>query len=186
MNKTTSGTLVLFTCGLLLLANGLWIPAKAILAQHLLQNSWDKSLTNARAVKPWPWADTWPVARLQVPAHKVDIIVLAGTNGEALAFGPGHLEESSTPGSRGNCVFAGHRDTSFNFLRDIKPGEKLIIQGVDGKYHSYQVTATAIREADKINLEKSDESWLTLITCYPFTTITPGGPLRFLVFARMV
>ena len=187
MKKSTTGAIVLvFLCGCLLLAKGLWIPAKAALAQHLLRQSWQESLTSGQAIKPWPWADTWPMARLKVPQHNIDAIVLAGTSGEALAFGPGHLRESSMPGAAGTCVLAGHRDTSFGFLARIKPGEKLILQGADGRNHIYQVTTTTIREASKIHLEQPRESWLTLITCYPFGAIVPGGSLRFLVFAKMI
>ena len=80
----------------LLLAFGLWhlgqagyIAAKAELAQYLMQRSWQQTLAGARAVKPWPWADTWPVARLT--AADVDLFVLAGADGRALAFGPGQI-----------------------------------------------------------------------------------------------
>lgn len=63
--------------GLVLVAQGLWIPAKAVLAQVLLQYAWTQTVdaggpngTDPAAIhRPWPWADTWPVARLRAPAH---------------------------------------------------------------------------------------------------------------------
>ena len=72
------------------LGHGAWIHAKAWLAQLLLQRAWERTLRGEAAAKPWPWADTWPVARLRVPAHGVDLIVLSGVSGRTLAFGPGH------------------------------------------------------------------------------------------------
>ncbi len=187
MNKKASkGIIGIATCACLLLGYGMWIPTKAYLAQYLLHRAWEKSLTGEQTVKPWPWADTWPVARLQAPGHGVDAIVLAGTSGEALAFGPGHLSRSGTPGLIGNCVLAGHRDTSFTFLEMVKEGEILILQDTNGINHLYQITATSIMEAGAIQLEQTEKSWLTLITCYPFEAVIPGGPLRFIVFAKKV
>ena len=75
----------LFGLALLLLALGLWqlggaavIHGKAWLAQRLLERAWAVTLAGGGPVKPWPWADTWPVARLKVPALDVDLFVLAG------------------------------------------------------------------------------------------------------------
>src|SRR5688500_11563212 len=48
------------------LANGAYIHAKAWLAQRLIASAWARTLEGEREVKPWPWADTWPVARLKV------------------------------------------------------------------------------------------------------------------------
>jgi len=87
-------TLVLL--GLWQTGSGTWIYVKAKLAQVLLQRAWAVSLAGQRDVKPWPWADTWPVARLVVPSLGIDQIVLAGAHGRTLAFGPGQLESGSS------------------------------------------------------------------------------------------
>ena len=69
------------------------IKAKAWLAPILIQQAWEQTLlSGGEAVKPWPWADTWPVARLWVPALGVERLVLAGDSGNALAFGPGRVQ----------------------------------------------------------------------------------------------
>ena len=89
--------------GALLIGLGLWqagesayIEAKAWLAQDLLEDAWAKTLGGAQQVKPWSWADTWPVARLQAPDLNIDRIVLAGASGRTLAFGPaGSFETAS-------------------------------------------------------------------------------------------
>ena len=111
-----------------------WIHAKAILAQMLLEHSWQARLNGAEegAAKPWPWAGTTPVARLQVPRLEVDQMVLAGASGRSLAFGPGHLTGTALPGERGNSVITGHRDTHFNFIGELRTGDTFRVQRPDG------------------------------------------------------
>jgi hypothetical protein len=101
---------LLFAAALLLLAGmwqlggGLAIRGKAILAQILVRDAWERTLKGERQAKPWPWADTWPVARLSVPAQRIDLFVLAGANGRTIAFGPGHVFGTAPPGEEGNSV----------------------------------------------------------------------------------
>jgi sortase len=101
---------------------GSWIYAKARLAQVLLQRAWSRALAGEAMPKPWPWADTWPVARLRMQHPSVDLIVLAGASGRTLAFGPGHVTSSALPGQEGTVMLTGHRDTHFRFLRAVTPG----------------------------------------------------------------
>ena len=179
------GALVL--SGTLSLANGAWIPAKAALAQVLLDIAWQETLRTRGSTRPWPWADTWPVARLIAPSHKKSMVVLAGADGAALAFGPGHLTTSAPPGASDNSVIAGHRDTHFAFLKSLKPGDALQLQARDGVLHHYRVTrASVVHETDTSVLEPSQDPMLTLITCYPFFALVSGGPLRYVVHARGV
>jgi hypothetical protein len=97
---------------------GSWIYAKARLAQVLLQRAWSRALAGEAMPKPWPWADTWPVARLRMQHPSVDLIVLAGAYGRTLAFGPGHVTSSALPGQEGTVMLTGHRDTHFRFLKE--------------------------------------------------------------------
>lgn len=173
----------LLFCGCYYLGTGLWIPAKAALAQHLLKGAWHKSNVIQSDVKPWPWADTWPVGRLQNSRLGVDHVILEGDSGEVLAFGPGHLVMSSPPGGEGHCILAGHRDTSFGFLRNLVKGDLLTLEG-RGNRRIYRVVRTDIVEAAQLYLDADQTGLLTLITCYPFDAITPGGKLRFVVTAR--
>ena len=173
--------------GTLSLAHGAWIPAKARLAQVLLDHAWHETLRSGDSAKPWPWADSWPVARLTAPSHKKSMVVLAGADGAALAFGPGHLTTSAPPGASDNSVIAGHRDTHFAFLGSLKPGDALQLQARDGVLHHYRVTrASVVHESDTSVLEPSQDPMLTLITCYPLAALVSGGPLRYVVHARGV
>ncbi len=189
MARRVSRQLLFVTCLLALgfwqLGRGAWIPAKAWLAQELMGKAWDRAAAGESEPVPWPWADTWPVARLIAGNGSVDLIVLEGGSGRTLAFGPGHLGGSAMPGEAGNSVIAGHRDTHFRFLRDLALGDQLYIESVDGKRHRYAVVDLDVVDARRASvLLDSDDALLTLVTCYPFEAVRPGGPLRYVVTAR--
>lgn len=168
----------------LCITDGLYIKAKAIVAQHLLLRAWEKTVAFDAPVKPWPWADTWPVARLQVERLGIDCIVLEGESGEVLAFGPGHLSESAKPATNGNCVLVGHRDTAFAFLKNLEKGDILKIHNIHQQERSYEVVSTAVKKSNSLFVEETVTPWLTLITCFPFNSLRSGGDQRFVVFAR--
>jgi len=169
------------------LGHGAYIPAKAWLAQELMQRAWTRAAKYDERQVPWPWADTWPVARLSAKSGEVDLIILAGGSGRTLAFGPGHLSASSLPGEKGNSVIAGHRDTHFSFLRDIEIGESLFIETIGGRKHLYKVIGIDVVDARRGSLLLDTEaSILSLVTCYPFDAREAGGPLRYVVTAKML
>jgi len=169
------------------LGQGAYIPAKAWFAQELMQRAWLRAGKDVERPVPWPWADTWPVARLTAKAREVDLIILEGGSGRTLAFGPGHLSASAMPGETGNAVIAGHRDTHFRFLRDVEPGELLGIESVQGQRHVYKVIGAEVVDSRKGSLVlDTDAAMLTLVTCYPFEERQSGGPLRYIVTAKML
>ena len=172
-------------CGIWLLGHGVWIHAKGELAQHLLWHAWARTLAGDTTVKPWPWADTWPVARLQLPAHGVDLIVLDGVSGRTLAFGPGHVSGTPLPGADGVAVIAGHRDTHFRFLRHVQAGDEIVIEAPGRRRARFRVRERAVGDARTAVLAGADDApELVLITCYPFDALRPGGPLRYVVLAE--
>jgi sortase A len=170
--------------GLWQIGEGSWIYAKARLAQVLLRRAWSRTLAGERDVKPWPWADTWPVAKLTVPSMHIDLIVLNGAYGRTLAFGPGYSESSAFPGSPGTTILTGHRDTHFYFLRRLERQDEIVIDTPDGSSRRYRVVEKRIVDARTDSIRLSEEGGaLILVTCYPFDSIVPGGPLRYLVMA---
>lgn len=178
---------IVFVCGALVFGRGALIPIKAIVAQQLLQSAWQRSRGADEAHRPWPWADTWPIARLHVERLGVSQVILAGTNGAALAFGPGHLFASARPGGNGNTVFAGHRDTHFSYLGDLRVGDRLELELRAGGTAVYTVRSTRIvHELDAVVIAESGRAMLTLITCYPFDAVFSGGPLRYAVVAEQI
>ncbi len=162
-----------------------WIHAKALLAQALLERAWARTLAGEPAARPWPWADTWPLALLEVPRLSERMIVLAGGSGRTLAFGPGHVDGSPPPGEPGNSVIGGHRDTHFRMLEELRPGDEIRVQTQDGARHDFRVRATDVVDSRKVRLDPAGaRPGLILVTCYPFDAVIPGGPMRFVVFAE--
>ncbi len=178
---------LLVTCiaaGLWQLGQGIYIHAKARLAQYLIADAWNKTLAGQRAVKPWPWADTWPVARIIATASGEQHYVLAGADGRAIAFGPGHMHGTPLPGTAGNSVIGGHRDTHFAFLRDLKPGNDIIVQRADGVLRRYRVSDMRVVDKSAVHVAgNTGATRLTLVTCWPFDALRAGGPQRYVVTA---
>lgn len=184
--RTRLAIFALAALGVWQVASGAYIHAKALLAQQLIASAWTRTLAGEPEAKPWPWADTWPVARLQVPGTDVDLYVLADASGRSLAFGPGYVSGSGAIGA-GNTVIAGHRDTHFAFLRDLHAGDNLEIQTADGREWRFQVEETHVIDSRRERLEFGDGvASVTLLTCYPFDAIAPGGPLRYAAVAGLL
>lgn len=155
-----------------------WMPAKAALAQHLLAASWDAARADGHAHRPWPWADTHPVARLSVHRLGISQVVLAGDAGRPLAFGPGWAEASAAPGSAtGTTIISGHRDSHFGWLRDLRPGDSVDLETAHGP-RRYTVASTQVIDSRTHRLA-TDTDGLVLVTCYPFDALAAGGPLRY-------
>jgi len=159
-----------------------WIHAKALTAQLLLDRAWQQTLRDHKPVKPWPWADTWPVAELIVPKFALTQIVLAGDDGATLAFGPGHAFASALPGEQGTVMISGHRDTHFHFLQGLKPGDRLILKTKSAIKH-YKVSTLQIVDSRSFKLDNTTDE-LVLVTCFPFNSLASGGSERYLVFAE--
>ena len=172
---------IAFITGVALGSEGMWIYGKARLAQLLLQMSWRSALAGT-PMKPWPWADTHAIARLDIEGETV--IVLSGVSGRTMACGPGHLDGSAMPGDPGNCVITAHRDTHFARLRYVMPGDTIRLQRASGELVEYEVTtARVVGKNDTSVMRQSSGTRLTLITCYPFDAVIPGGPLRYVIVA---
>lgn len=171
---------------LFLFGQSAWIFAKAQLAQVLLERAFSQSIVSGVPVKAWGWADTWPVARMEISRIQASAIVLHGGSGEALAFGPALLNETAAIGERGTAVISAHRDTHFSFLKDVVAGDLISITREDGLVFAYRVTGTSIVDWNKSGIDRHAGGFnLVLSTCYPFGAITPG-PLRYLVHAELV
>jgi LPXTG-site transpeptidase (sortase) family protein len=123
-----------------------------------------------------------PLFMLSIPRLSARMVVVEGTTDAALRKGPGRLEGTAWPGSAGNVVLAGHRDTHFRVLKDIRPQDEIQITA-GGETRTYFVTKTYIVKPEDLSpLEATSPSELTLITCYPFYYLGPA-PDRFIVKA---
>ena len=177
---------MLASAGAILFGQGVYIHAKAMLAQVLLQRAFAESVATGRAVRPWPWADTWPEARITVPRIGVSAIVLAGSSGQALAFGPGHVERTAEAGEPGVAVYAAHRDTHFRFLKDVAVGDEIEITRRDGKTFRYRADGASIVRFDQSGIDPFTVGQeLVLTTCWPFDAIA-HGPMRYVLHATLI
>jgi len=176
----------LMAAGTALVASALYIPAKAALAQVLLERAWARTQAGETGVRPWPWADITPVAVLEVPRLGERSIVLEGASGQAMAFGPGHMTNTAQIGARGTAVIAAHRDTQFRYLQDVKDGDRILVETADGEHRAFRVVEMRVVRADASGLDPSDGgptgARLALVTCYPFDGFL-RGPLRYVVLA---
>jgi sortase A len=176
--------LALVTTGVACLGAGGWIHLKAGLSQALIARAWERREQGDAAARPWPWADTVPVARLLVPGAR-ELYVLEGVSGRNLAFGPTHDPASVLPGEPGNSVIAGHRDTSFGLLQRLRPGDRLRIER-GGRKLWFAVSDVRVVDSRRTRIALSAEGpRLTLVTCYPFDAVVPGGALRWVVTADL-
>lgn len=167
------------------LGNAGYVHAKAALAQVLLREAWERAQSGDASPRPWPWADTWPVARLRVPRLAVDQIVLAGASGRTLAFGPALSPAGAAIGAEGAAVLSGHRDTHFAFLRELVTGDRVWLDTPQGRV-AYAVEHATIVDARRARLATGgDGARLVLVTCWPFDAVEPRGPWRYVVEARL-
>jgi sortase A len=178
----------LLLLGAVSLAAGFWLPLKAALAEELLNRAWSAARQSGERVKPWPWADTWPVARLSLPpAARIEpLIVLAGATGRGLAFAPGLLDGGAQPGEPGVAVIAAHRDTHFRALARLALGDRFEIERADGARFVYTVTSIDVidTKTDSLRLD-AGASVVALVTCYPFDALVPGGTQRYVVTGEL-
>ena len=161
------------------------IYGKAWLAPLLIARAFAAIDAQGQAAKPWPWADMRPLARLSVARLNLQRLVLDGDSGHALAFGPG-MAAGPRPGSDGLVMVAGHRDTHFRFLRELRSPDVLVVE-YRGQLYEYQVEQAVVADARDGQIQAPlPARGLLLVTCYPFDAVVPGGPLRYVVIARQL
>jgi sortase A len=125
------------------------------------------------------------IGEIQVPRLQLKAIVVQGDSHTILRRAVGHIPETALPGTRGNVVLAGHRDTFFRPLRNIRLGDAITLKTSDGAFQ-YFVESTEVVPASAIEvLNATSDRTLTLITCYPFDYIGPA-PNRYVVRAREI
>jgi sortase A len=126
-----------------------------------------------------------PLGRIDIPRVGLSAMILEGTGHRTLRRGAGHVPGTPLPGQEGNVAIAGHRDTFFRTLRDIHTGDEITLTTLDGSY-SYRVSsARVVDPGDTAVLDDSEDSVLTLVTCYPFYFVGPA-PKRFVVRAEWI
>jgi sortase A len=131
-----------------------------------------------------PGVDPLVLGRIDIPRVGVSAIVREGDDAGTLSIAVGHIPGTARPGERGNVALAGHRDSFFRALRNIRAGDVIRLR-VPGRGDEYRVDSTEVVGADETRvLASTRDAVLTLVTCYPFGWIG-HAPRRFIVHARL-
>ena len=123
------------------------------------------------------------LGRIEIPRLGVMVAILEGTTAQTLRLGVGHINGTALPGEPGNAGIAGHRDTYFRALKDIRAKDEIQIQTATGLSHYEVDRVQIVAPGDTGILAPSPGSDLTLVTCYPFHFIG-AAPERFVVHAH--
>ncbi|MGB0937832.1 MAG: sortase domain-bontaining protein [Colwellia sp.] len=187
-----------------------YMKCKALLAQYLLETAWGETQQNAKdsltikAVKPWLWADVYPVAKLGFAKQDRHFIVLNNDSGQALAFAPG-INPSTPIEGKLPIVISAHNDSHFSLLENVKIADEISLETRNGEVTTFEVISikTIDIRKDKLfvedNSDYNDESFtsgtsssdvpiqgLILVTCYPFNAISRETPYRYLIEAVLL
>jgi sortase A len=186
----------LFALAIVCLGYYAWVTVEARLYQEFENRELDAILAvppapaiagatppaGAAAPAPTRVAAGSMLGRLEIPRLRVSTIVRAGSDARTLQLAVGHIPGTALPGDNGNIGLAGHRDTFFRRLREIRPGDEIRFVTRDGTF-VYRVERTQIVEPrDVWVLDPTPAPALTLVTCYPFTYVG-SAPQRFIVRA---
>jgi len=190
---------LLFTIALIGLGYYGYVTVEAALYQTYETRELDTILRSAPSLRSGPATSTTDAApparrrepsagsligRLEIPRLGVSAIVRAGSDARTLRLAVGHIPGTALPGERANVGLAGHRDTFFRRLRDIRPDDEIRIATPEGTF-TYRVERTNIVDPQDVwVLDPGERPVLTLITCYPFSYIG-AAPQRFVVRARL-
>jgi sortase A len=178
----------LTACGLLLLFAGGRELVESRLGQSEVAH--DFATSTAATVRP-PEATSAPtpasgeaLAKLRIPRLDSELYVIEGDGEKELRRGPGHITGTAMPGAAGNCVIAGHRDTHFRVLKDIRKGDDIVLETPQGQFLYRVRRTTVVSPDDTASLQPTTDHRLNLITCFPFYYVG-SAPKRFVVEARL-
>jgi sortase A len=125
------------------------------------------------------------IGRIEIPRLGVSVVVVEDTGASTLRRAAGHITGTALPGEPGNVGIAGHRDTFFRPLRNIRRNDVITVTTVRGEYR-YRVVSTKVVSPDDVAVLNPDgDEILTLVTCYPFYFVG-SAPRRFIVRAERI
>ncbi len=177
---------ILIVIGALLLGYVGYEYGSMVWMQHNLQKQWaaQQGQRSSRDAASAEFPDDG-LTRLTIPKIDLAAVVVEGTGRKQLLLGPGHMESTAAPGEKGNAVITAHRDTFFRHIYELKKGDEVLVQR-NGKTFRYAVQSKRVVDPEDVSVAKqTDDSRLTLITCYPTYYIGPA-PQRLVVVSKLV
>ncbi|WP_448551580.1 class GN sortase [Thalassotalea montiporae] len=166
------GSSSLLVLGAVMAMHALWLPTKSWLAHELISISWQHYRETGQSLKPWPWADTTAAAQLSFLRLEEDIVVLNHADATSLAFSAGMIAPFNRVDSESTIAIAGHQDTHFRLLANIKVGDEIKLTTADGQERYYQIFGSDIVEESAMLSIAPSQGGLVLVTCYPFSDLT--------------
>jgi len=141
---------------------------KTWLSRGLLHTAWVRTQASGRIVKPWPWANTWPLGRIYVPRLKLEQVILYNNSNNILSLAPSHANSTVLPGYMGNSVLNIDRNIYFKFLKHLKTNDKIVLESFNNGRWNYTVDNIYIVDRTTIEFVKPTlDRRLTLISCHP-------------------
>ena len=125
------------------------------------------------------------LAEVAIPRVRLSAVVLQGSDARTLRLGVGHIPNTALPGDAGNVAIAGHRDSFFRGLRDVRVGDEVVLDTPRGRVRYLVAWLRVVAPTEVSVLEPTEEAALTLVTCYPFW-VFGHAPDRFVVRATRV
>jgi sortase A len=125
------------------------------------------------------------IGRIEIPRLGISVVIRAGSDARTLRLAVGHIPGTALPGDMGNIGLAGHRDTFFRRLRDIRADDEIRIITPDGTFAFRVEETSVVMPKDTWVLDATTAPTLTLVTCFPFTYVG-SAPQRFIVRATGV
>lgn len=177
---------ILLVIGLAFIAYYVYVAAETRLYQALENRELDAILASAPPpreplARPLP-APGSTVGRIEIPRLGVTAVIRAGSDARTLRLAVGHIPGTALPGEVGNMGLAGHRDTFFRRLRDIRDDDEIRIVTTTGTF-AFRVYDTMVVTPQEVwVLNPTNLATVTLVTCYPFTYVG-SAPNRFIVRA---
>jgi sortase A len=184
---------ILIVVGLICLGYFAYVSVEARLYQAIENRELDLILASVppaatppaattAAIKPVRPSPGSALGRIEIPRLGVSAIIRAGSDARTLRLAVGHIPGTALPGEIGNIGLAGHRDTFFRRLRDIRAADDIRVVTTAGTFVFKVDTTSVVSPKDTWVLKPTRKSTLTLVTCYPFTYIG-SAPKRFIVHA---
>ncbi len=172
---------MLLAAGLLALGYAAYVFLDAKAYQAIEQQRFEEARLDA--VEAPALVDGGSIGEIRIPRLGLTAIVAQGDSAAVLRRAVGHLADTALPGEPGNVVLAGHRDTFFRPLKQVRVGDAITLRTRDGDFE-YLVESTAVVPPTDVQvIQPTGGRTLTLITCYPFAYIG-SAPDRFIVRAR--
>jgi sortase A len=125
------------------------------------------------------------LGRIEINRLGLTAMIMEGLDARTLQHAVGHIPGTPLPGQQGNVAIAGHRDTFFRPLRNVRHDDEITLTTLAGSYR-YLVDSTQVVAPEDVQvLDNSGGTILTLVTCYPFYFVGPA-PKRFIVRAHKI